>query len=73
MCWSSRCPSGDVSPSSVVRALKPEEGGVVPAIAVAPPTPVRRYARSRGFQASLRKPLDPWALCRLVSELVTMR
>jgi CheY-like chemotaxis protein len=66
--------SSDLAFIRLVRALKPEEGGVVPAIAVgAADSPSDETVRSRGFQASLRKPLDPWALCRVVSELVTMR
>ena len=65
--------SGDFAFIRLVRALKPEEGGVVPAIAVgSADSPSDDTVRSRGFQASLRKPLDPWALCRIVSELVTM-
>jgi CheY-like chemotaxis protein len=52
-----------------VRSLKPEEGGVVPAVAIAAPDD--DLARSRGFQACLRTPLDPWELCRLVSSLMT--
>ena len=55
-----------------VRGLKPEEGGVVPAIAIASEVD-DDLARSRGFQASLRTPLDPWELCRLVSSLMTVR
>jgi len=55
-----------------VRGLKPEEGGVVPAIAIAPDVD-DDLARSRGFQAYLRTPLDPWELCRLVSSLMTVR
>ena len=65
--------SGDLAFIRLVRALKPEEGGVVPAIAVgSADSPSDDTVRARGFQASLRKPLDPWALCRIVSELVTM-
>jgi CheY-like chemotaxis protein len=55
-----------------VRSLKPEDGGVVAAIAVAPDTE-DDLAQSRGFQACLRTPLDPWELCRLVSNLMTVR
>jgi CheY-like chemotaxis protein len=55
-----------------VRGLKPEEGGVVPAIAIARDVD-DDLARSRGFQAYLRTPLDPWELCRLVSSLMTVR
>jgi CheY-like chemotaxis protein len=66
--------SSDFAFIRLVRALKPEEGGVVPAIAVGTAdSPSDDTVRSRGFQASLRKPLDPWALCRLVSELVMMQ
>jgi CheY-like chemotaxis protein len=66
--------SSDFAFIRLVRALKPEAGGVVPAIAVGTAdSPSDDTVRSRGFQASLRKPLDPWALCRLVSELVTMQ
>jgi CheY-like chemotaxis protein len=55
-----------------VRGLKPEEGGVIPAIAIARDVD-DDLARSRGFQAYLRTPLDPWELCRLVSSLMTVR
>jgi CheY-like chemotaxis protein len=55
-----------------VRSLKPEDGGVVPAIAVAREID-DETARARGFQAHLRTPLDPWELCRLVSSLMTAR
>jgi CheY-like chemotaxis protein len=64
--------AGDLGFIGAVRALKPEDGGVVPAIAV-----VRDLAddlvRSRGFQACVRTPLDPWELCRLVSSLMATR
>lgn len=56
-----------------VRALKPEDGGVVPAIAVGPADAMDDLARTRGFQAYVRTPLDPWALCRLASSLMTVR
>jgi CheY-like chemotaxis protein len=55
-----------------VRSLKPEDGGVVPAIAIARGDE-DDLARSRGFQSYLRIPLDPWELCRLVSSLMTVR
>ena len=56
-----------------VRALKPEEGGVIPAVAV---NAVRggiavEQARAAGFDGFLDTPLDPWALCRLISSLVS--
>ena len=55
-----------------VRGLKPEDGGVVPAIAIARDVD-HDLARSRGYQAFLRTPLDPWELCRLVSNLMTVQ
>jgi CheY-like chemotaxis protein len=55
-----------------VRGLKPEDGGVLPAIAIAPDVD-EGLARSRGYQACLRLPLDSWELCRLVSSLMTVR
>jgi CheY-like chemotaxis protein len=55
-----------------VRSLKPEDGGVVPAIALAR-ADTDDLARSRGFQSCLRVPLEPWELCRLVSSLMTVR
>ena len=62
----------DVAFIREVRSLKPEDGGVVPAIAIARDAD-DDLARSRGYQASLRTPLDPWELCRLVSSLMTVR
>lgn len=56
-----------------VRALKPESGGVIPAIAVGSVDGLDDLARSRGFQAYVQTPLDPWDLCRLVSSLMTVR
>jgi CheY-like chemotaxis protein len=56
-----------------VRALKPEDGGVVPAIAIGAADALDDVARARGFQAYMRTPLDPWGLCRLVSSLMTVR
>jgi len=55
-----------------VRSLKPEDGGVIPAIAIARDVD-DDLARARGYQAYLRTPLDPWELCRLVSSLMTVR
>ena len=62
----------DVAFIRKVRSLKPEDGGVVPAIAIARDVD-DDLARARGYQASLRTPLDPWELCRLVSSLMTVR
>lgn len=54
-----------------VRQLKPEDGGVVPAVAFGRGGD-DDLARSRGFQAFLPTPLDPWELCRLVSNLMSV-
>ena len=54
-----------------VRGLKPEDGGVVPAVAIGRDVD-DGLARPRGYQAYLRMPLDPWELCRLVSSLLTV-
>jgi CheY-like chemotaxis protein len=62
----------DVAFIRQVRSLKPEAGGVVPAIAIARDVD-DDLVRSRGYQAFLRTPLDPWELCRLVSSLMTVR
>jgi CheY-like chemotaxis protein len=54
-----------------VRALKPEDGGVVAAIAIGDGGTNGELARSRGYDAYLTRPLDPWELCRIVSSLLT--
>lgn len=57
-----------------VRARGVERGGAVPAVAVtdlAEHGP--RQALGAGFQAHLRKPVDPWELCRLVETLARQR
>jgi CheY-like chemotaxis protein len=54
-----------------VRALKPEDGGVVAAVAVGDGGATGDLARSRGYDAYLVRPLDPWELCRVVSSLLT--
>jgi len=55
-----------------VRALKPEEGGVVPAIALGAEASdeVREQTRVVGFNAFLVKPLSPWELCGVISNLL---
>jgi len=52
-----------------VRSLKPEDGGVVPIIAVSAAGSPARVARAgaAGFVACLVKPLDPWQLCRVIA------
>jgi two-component system, chemotaxis family, CheB/CheR fusion protein len=52
-----------------VRGLKPEEGGVVRAIALSQRSGDLDDAVAAGFDAHLTKPVDPWALCRMVSML----
>jgi CheY-like chemotaxis protein len=56
-----------------VRSLKPEDGGVVPAIAISATTTPgeRERTRAAGFDVYLVKPLDPWELCRSITGLVT--
>lgn len=53
-----------------VRALKPEEGGMVPAVAVGDDADSGTLARSRGFDAHVVKPVDPWELCRVIAGLL---
>jgi CheY-like chemotaxis protein len=58
-----------------VRKLPPAEGGRVPAVAVT------AYGQSHGpdrtlaagFHAHVRKPLDPWELCRTLASVVLPR
>jgi CheY-like chemotaxis protein len=52
-----------------VRALKPEDGGMVPTVAIGEDD-ARDLARSRGYDAYLTRPIDPWELCRVVSQLL---
>jgi CheY-like chemotaxis protein len=52
-----------------VRALKPEQGGVVRAIALSVRAGDHDDATTAGFDAHLTKPIEPWVLCRLVSTL----
>ena len=55
-----------------VRALKPDDGGMVPAVAVSALAAEsdRERARTAGFDAYITKPLDPWELCRMISALL---
>ena|SRR5688500_18886292 len=53
-----------------VRSLKPEDGGVVPVIAVSDAARLAR-AGAAGFVACLAKPLDPWQLCRVIAGVTT--
>lgn len=55
-----------------VRALPAERGGAIPAVAITAhgyPHGVDRTLAA-GFQAHLRKPVDPWELARTISILV---
>jgi CheY-like chemotaxis protein len=52
-----------------VRALKPENGGVIPAIAVTVPPVADDALRTSGFEAVLARPFDPWNLCRVIARL----
>src|SRR6266849_7063030 len=52
-----------------VRKLKPEAGGVVRAIALSGRPADRDDAVAAGFDAPLTKPIEPWAMCRLVATL----
>jgi CheY-like chemotaxis protein len=55
-----------------VRALKPEDGGMVPTVALGEDSDGQRdLARSRGCDAYLARPIDPWELCRVISQLLT--
>lgn len=46
-----------------VRALKPEEGGVIPAVTITGGDPCA------GFEGHLIHPFDPWELCRLITNI----
>jgi CheY-like chemotaxis protein len=54
-----------------VRALPPDRGGTIPAVAITAHADLHgpEQTLAAGFQAHLRKPLDPWDLCRLLSSL----
>jgi len=51
-----------------VRALRPEDGGKIPAVGVGAAAEASQ-ARMNGFDGFLQEPIDPWAFCRMVSEL----
>lgn len=51
-----------------LRALRPEDGGKIPAIGVGTAAAADQV-RLNGFDGFLAEPIDPWALCRMVSEL----
>jgi len=55
-----------------LRALPATRGGAIPAIALTAHGAAHGPDRTlgAGFQAHLRKPIDPWELCRAVAGLV---
>lgn len=54
-----------------VRARPPETGGALPIVAITAHGERHGPERtlSHGFQAHMRKPLDPWELCRTLASL----
>jgi CheY-like chemotaxis protein len=55
-----------------LRALPPEAGGRLPVIAVTAHGATHGPDRTlpAGFQSHLRKPVDPWELCRVVASIM---
>jgi CheY-like chemotaxis protein len=55
-----------------LRALPATRGGAIPAVALTAHGAAHGPDRTlgAGFQAHLRKPIDPWELCRAVAGLV---
>jgi CheY-like chemotaxis protein len=57
-----------------LRARAREQGGFVPAVAVTALSGERpSQVLGAGFQVHLRKPVDPWELCRTVDTLARQR
>jgi CheY-like chemotaxis protein len=54
-----------------LRALSPEGGGGLPVIAITAHGATHGPDRTlpAGFQAHIRKPVDPWELCRVVATM----
>lgn len=54
-----------------VRALKPEDGGTVPVIALLARVPGRPRSGGTpgGFEGSVTRPINPWELCGLIANL----
>jgi len=54
-----------------LRALPPDRGGALPVIAITAHGATHGPDRTlpAGFQAHLRKPVDPWELCRVVAAM----
>ena len=55
-----------------VRALPAEQGGGIPAVAITAHGEEHGPARTlaAGFQGHIRKPIDPWDLCRALTGIV---
>jgi CheY-like chemotaxis protein len=58
---------------AAVRALKPERGGMVPAIAIGSDPSRADEARAHGFDAFLAQPVDRAELARLAARLIPPR
>jgi CheY-like chemotaxis protein len=54
-----------------VRALKPEDGGMVPAIAIGDGNADAERTRGRGFDVYVSTPLEAAKLCRVITNLLT--
>jgi CheY-like chemotaxis protein len=54
-----------------LRELPPERGGNLPVVAITAHGALHGPDRTlpAGFQAHIRKPIDPWELCRVVGSL----
>jgi CheY-like chemotaxis protein len=53
-----------------VRSFKPEDGGTIAAVALGEAGAQADLARSRGFDAFVATPVDPWELCRVIAGLL---
>jgi CheY-like chemotaxis protein len=58
-----------------VRSLPADQGGSIPAIAITAHSYTHGVDRAlaAGFQAHLRKPIDPWELARTIANLIGRR
>ena len=58
-----------------LRALPPDRGGALPVVAITAHGATHGPDRTlpAGFQAHLRKPVDPWELCRVVAAMTRKR
>ena len=53
-----------------LRSLRPEEGGKTPVVGLGPAA-AAASARLNGCDGYLKEPIEPWALCRLISEVTS--